>query len=117
MAQPVKYRSILREIALDQYGYVTTSDAIEAGVPVGEFPKLAARGGIESISYGLYRFSDIPIAHLDQFAEALLRVGPSAFLYRETVLSIFGLAHVNPESFRLELRVAFDVPFQNSSNW
>ncbi|EGV40137.1 hypothetical protein AUP69_04840 [Corynebacterium glutamicum] len=69
-------------------------------MPAVELPKLAARGGIESISYGLYRFSEIPIAHLDQFAEALLRVGPSGFLYGETVLSIFGLAHLNPRKLQ-----------------
>ena len=45
MAAETKYRDIVREIALDQYGYVTTKQAAEAGVPAVELPKLAARGG------------------------------------------------------------------------
>lgn len=44
MAAKVKYREVVRELALDRYGYVTTKDAVGAGVPAIELPKLAARG-------------------------------------------------------------------------
>lgn len=40
----MKYRQTVREIALDQFGYVTTRDAANAGVPAVELRKLAARG-------------------------------------------------------------------------
>lgn len=99
-----KYRDIVRDIALDNYGYVTTADSVEAGVPAVELPKLAARGGLESIAYGLYRVSDIPPTPYDQFAEALLRVGADAYLHGESVLALFGLADVNPR------RVTVAVP-------
>jgi hypothetical protein len=37
------YRRRLRERALDQYGYVTTGDATDLGVPPVELRKLAGR--------------------------------------------------------------------------
>jgi predicted transcriptional regulator of viral defense system len=104
MDAEVKYRDIVREIALDQYGYVTTKQAAEAGVPAIELPKLASRGGLENIGYGLYRVPDIPPQALDQFAEALLRAGEGAFLYGESVLAMFELADVNPRQIKVGVR-------------
>lgn len=101
MRGTVTYREIVREIALDHYGYVTTRLAVDAGVPAVELPKLAGRGGLEHIAYGLYRVPDIPPTPYDEYAEALLRVGEGAFLTGETVLSLFGLADVNPRSVKV----------------
>ncbi len=104
MAVEVKYRDIVREIALDHYGYVSTRDAVEAGVPAVELPKLAARGGLENVAYGLYRVPDVPPTRYDQFAEALLRVGEGAYLHGESVLALFGLADVNPRQIKVAIR-------------
>jgi len=101
MAAERTYRAIVREIALDHHGYVTTRDAAEAGVPAVELPKLAARGGLEHIAYGLYRVADVPATVHDQFAEALLRVGDGAYLHGESVLALFGLADVNPRRVKV----------------
>ena len=101
MAAEVKYREIVREIALDHYGYVTTRAALEAGVPAVELPKLAARGGLENVAYGLYRVPDVPPTAYDQFAEALLRVGEGAYLHGESVLALFRLADVNPRQIKV----------------
>lgn len=101
MAAVAKYRDVVREIALDHYGYVTTRDAAQAGVPPGELPKLAARGGLENVAYGLYRVPDVRPTKFDQFAEALLRVGEGAHLHGETVLALFGLADVNPRHIKV----------------
>lgn len=98
------YRDIVREIALDQYGYVTTRQAADAGVPAVELPKLAARGGLENVAYGLYRLTDAPITHLAQFAEALLRAGEGSYLHGDSVLALFGLADVNPRRIRVAVR-------------
>ena len=104
MPVEVKYREIVREIALDHYGYVTTKEAAEAGVPAVELPKLAARGGLENVAYGLYRVPDIPPTAYDQFAEALLRAGEGAYLHGESVLALFGLADVNPRQIKVAVR-------------
>lgn len=104
MTASTKYRDTVREIALDHYGYVTTKDAAEAGVPTVELPKLAARGGLVNIAYGLYRVPDIPPTTYDQFVEALLRVGDGAYLHGESVLALFGLADVNPRRIKVAVR-------------
>lgn len=101
MATDRKYREIVRDLALDHYGYVTTKDAVEAGVPAVELPKLAARGGLENVAYGLYRVPDAPATAFDQFAEALLRAGEGAYLHGESVLAVLGLADVNPRQIRV----------------
>ena len=99
-----KYRDVVREIALDHYGYVATRDAASAGVPAVELPKLAARGGLKNVAYGLYRIPDVPPTRYDQFAEALLRVGEGAYLHGESVLALFGLADVNPRQIKVAVR-------------
>ncbi|AKK08303.1 hypothetical protein HCH15_06055 [Corynebacterium testudinoris] len=101
MVSEVKYRDVVREIALDHYGYVTTRQAAEVGVPAVELPKLAARGGLENVAYGLYRVPYIPPTPFDQFAEALLRAGEGAYLHGESVLALFGLADVNPRRIKI----------------
>lgn len=104
MAAGVSYRQIVREIALDHHGYVTTKEAAEAGVPAVELPKLAARGGLENVAYGLYRVPDMPPTANDQFAEALLRVGEGAYLHGESVLALLGLADVNLRQIKVAVR-------------
>lgn len=101
MATAVKYREVVHEIALDHYGYVTTREAAEAGVPAIELPKLASRGGLENVAYGLYRVPHIPPTRYDQFAEALLRVGEGAYLHGESALALFDLADVNPRRIKV----------------
>lgn len=100
MAAEVRYR----QIALDHHGYVTTKEATEAGVPAVELPKLAARGGLENVAYGLYRVPDVPPTANDQFAEALLRVGEGAYLHGESVLALCGLADVNLRQVKVAVR-------------
>lgn len=95
------YRQIVRGIAIDSYGYVTTTQAVAAEVPAIELPKLAARGGLDHVAYGLYRVPDLPSTAYDQFAEALLRVGEGAYLHGESVLALLGLADVNPRHIKV----------------
>jgi predicted transcriptional regulator of viral defense system len=95
------YRRRLRDRALDQYGYVTTRDAEKLEVPVVELRKVAHRGGVEHVAYGLYRFDDIPSTSRDQFMEAVLRVGPDAYLSHDAVLALHDLGLVNPRRLRV----------------
>jgi predicted transcriptional regulator of viral defense system len=101
MALADTYRRRLREVALDQYGYVTTRDAEGIGVPAVELRKLAQRGGLDHITYGLYRFDDIPHTARDQHMEAVLRVGPGAYLTHDAVLALHDLGLVNPRRIRV----------------
>lgn len=60
VAGEVKYRDVVREIAFGEYGYITTKDAAAAGVPAVELRKLASRGALTNVAYGLYRVPDAP---------------------------------------------------------
>lgn len=101
MARKETYRRRLYERALDQYGYITTKDAEELGVPPVELRKLHQRGGLEHVGHGLYRFEDIPRTARDQFMEAVLHAGPDAVLAGDAVLALHELALVNPRRIRV----------------
>lgn len=95
------YRRRLWELALDQYGYVTTGDAPRSGVPAVELRKLAARGELEHLDRGLYRFPDAPRSERDAFMEAVLWVGREAALSHDAVLALHDLGFANPRTLRV----------------
>ena len=97
----MNYRRQLRDLAVPCYGYVTTTAAGKAGVPPVELRKLTRRGGLTNVTYGLYRFDDVPPTRFDQYMEAVLRVGPHAYLTHDAVLSLHDLALVNPSVIRV----------------
>lgn len=94
-------RAQVRDFAQDQYGYITTRDAAGLGVPAVELRKLTARGGLDRIGHGLYRMTDVRPTDLDQYAEAVLRVGPGAHLTQDAVLALHHLALVNPRRIKV----------------
>jgi predicted transcriptional regulator of viral defense system len=95
------YRRRLWELALDQYGYVTTANAAKLGVPAVELRKLARRGNLDNVARGLYRFPDAPTSGRDAFMEAVLWVGPDAALSHDAVLALHDLASANPRTLRV----------------
>ena len=101
MALADTYRRRLWDRALDQYGYVTTRDAADVGVPAVELRKIAQRGGVDHVAYGLYRFDDVPRSGRDQYMEAVLRVGPDAYLTHDAVVALYDLGLVNPQRIRV----------------
>lgn len=106
------YRRRLHERALEQYGYVTTRDAAEIGVPPVELRKLADRGGLTHVARGVFRFDDIPVTGREEYMEAVLRVGAEAYLTADAVLALHDLALVNPRRIRVgtPARVRADLP-------
>lgn len=94
-------RRRLHARALDQYGYITTADAAELGVPAVELRKIAHRGGLTHLAHGLYRFDDIPAGDHGRYLEAVLRAGPGAYLAGDAVLAFHDLALVNPRRIRV----------------
>lgn len=95
------YRRQLHERALDRYGYVTTRDAADLGIPPVELRKLAERGGLTHVARGVFRFDDIPHTGREPFMEAVLRVGDGAFLTADAVLALHDLGLVNPRRIRV----------------
>lgn len=95
------YRHRLREHAVQRYGFITTDQARDLGVPPEELRSLAKRGGLTNVAYGLYRFDDVPATRFDQYMEAVLRVGTGAYLTHDAVLSLHDLGLVNPSTIRV----------------
>jgi predicted transcriptional regulator of viral defense system len=103
------YRQRLWDVAVGQYGYVTTEDARALEIPVVELGKLAARGRLKRVSRSVYRFDELPIESCGQYLEAVLRVGRGARLVGDAVLSLHDLALVNPR------RITVGTPHRNRS--
>ncbi len=95
------YRQQLRELADENYGYITTGEAAELGVPAVELRKLALRGGLTQVRRGLYRFTDARRTRFDAYAEAVARTGQDAYLMGDAVLGLLGLAMVEPRRIKV----------------
>lgn len=101
---PGSVYEVLYEIALDQYGLVTTEDARTHDIPVLRLVNMARRGTLEHRSHGLYRLSAFPASPLDPYMEATLwPVGIRGVLSHETALDLHGLSDVNPSKIHITI--------------
>lgn len=92
----------LREIAMDQHGYVTTSQAIEEGVTNAALSMLVKRGRLERCAHGVYRVPQVPATAADDLMLAVLWTGePAAALSHETALDAYGVSDVNPKKIHV----------------
>ncbi|MDR2564462.1 MAG: type IV toxin-antitoxin system AbiEi family antitoxin domain-containing protein [Bifidobacteriaceae bacterium] len=92
----------LREVALDQHGFVTSAQAEAEGVPRVELVKLAARDRIERVARGVYRIPQVPASRFDNWALAVLWTGaPEACLSHETALAAWDVSGVNPDQIHV----------------
>lgn len=86
------------EKAADNYGFITTAEAMALGVAKSELCALVKRNRLLHRGYGVYRLAThyLPTPY-DGFAEALLLVGgEDAVIWGESVLALHDLALVNP---------------------
>lgn len=105
MQEVVTYLEQLRELALDQHGWVTTSQAVAHGVPQTELPRLAARHRIERVAHGVYRIPQVAATPYDNWALAVLWTGADeACLSHETALSAWNVSDVNPDRIHVTVR-------------
>lgn len=86
------------EMAADSYGIVTAAQAREAGVTTGEMSRWCADGKLVRRGHGVYKISRWVPTSRDTFAEAVALVGDGGFLWGESVLSMHGLALVDPRA-------------------
>lgn len=104
MVKVLTYLERLREIALNQHGFVTAAQAVDDGIPKTELPKLAARGRVERITHGMYRIPQVPATPYDNLALAVLWTGAQeACLSHETALAAWDVSDVNPERIHLTI--------------
>jgi predicted transcriptional regulator of viral defense system len=87
----------LAELAADRHGFVTTEDAAEVGYARGTMDKLARRGQLERVGWGVYRVPFIPGGPMAEYMQAVLwPVGTSGVLTHETALDLWDVCDINP---------------------
>ncbi len=98
---PRTARARLFDVAVERHGFVTTEDAENLGIPVVELGKLGARGRLERVGYGIYRFPELPATAQDPYMLATLWAGGRGVLSHATALAIYELCDVNPPKIHL----------------
>lgn len=92
----------LRDIALEQYGYVTTKQALEAGVTHASLSMMVKRGRLTRECYGVYIVSQLPYTPLNRYMLAVLWTGaPEAVLSHETALDLYEVCDINPSAIHV----------------
>jgi predicted transcriptional regulator of viral defense system len=98
------------EVAANQGGYITTAQAAETEVKQNTLTKMAARGQLERVSWGVYRLVHFPISPLDQYVEATLwPLSVPGVISHESGLALYGLSDANPTRIHLTVPTRFRV--------
>ncbi|MDT8437039.1 MAG: type IV toxin-antitoxin system AbiEi family antitoxin domain-containing protein [Gemmatimonadota bacterium] len=102
-------------IAKEQHGLVTTSQARQQGVNPHTIKKMARRGNIERVSWGVYRVPSIPLTSYSEYMEAVLWPGnDSTTISYESALTMYGVSDVSPGRIHLTVPESYrthrDVP-------
>lgn len=98
----------LYDIAVENYGIVTSSEAKSLGISNMALVQLARRGRLLHIRRGVYKLAQYVPTEFDDYAQAVVTVGEGAFLCGESVIALLKLAPTNPAfihvAFPLRLR-------------
>jgi predicted transcriptional regulator of viral defense system len=95
------YRSELQACAVEQHGYITVEDTVRLGIPDEVLERLLERGNLVSVGEDLYRLDGVPATRQNELAEAVLRVGPDAYLSHDAVLALHDLSDHEPSTVRV----------------
>ncbi len=102
--------SAIYAIAEDQMGFVTSAQAVAAGVRPMSIIMLERRGRIERVSHGVYRLKEYPVQPLTQYMQATLWPhGRRGVLSHETALALYELSDIDPPKVHITLPVGFRV--------
>jgi len=99
-------RSVLWDLAAGQHGLFTASDALGAGVTRKSVDHLVARGEVERVGHGVYRFPTFPTSAQDPYQLAVLWTGTAgACLSHETALEVHGVTDLLPNRIHVTVPV------------
>jgi len=94
----------LWDVAVDQYVYITSADAEALGLAHTVLGKMASRGKLDTVSYGVYRFPQWPVSANDSLIEAVLWTRePTAVLSHDTALDVLNLCDINPAKIHVTI--------------
>ena len=98
------------ELATDQHGYLTTAQAQQLGIGRDTIRKMAKRGALQRVSWGVYRLPTFPASTFAEYMEASLwPAGVSGVISHESALAIRDLSDVNPPKVHITVPKAFRV--------
>ena len=104
----------LWDVAVEQYGFVTSRDADGLGLPGTTLGLMASRGRLERVSHGVYRFPQWPVSANDNLMQAVLwTLDPAAVLSHETALDVWDLCDVNP--FKIHVSIPKQRPLRRAN--
>ena len=90
------YFDEIYELAVDNYGIITSAEARELRIPYKEMNALTKRGRLTRRGHGVYKLARYVPTPNDAYAEAVALVGSKAYLFGESVIAMLGLAPTNP---------------------
>lgn len=85
------------DVAIENYGLITSSCARTLGIPAGTLVDLAHRGRLIRIGQGVYQLTQYLPTERDAYAQAVALVGEGAYLFGESVIAMLMLAPTNPD--------------------
>jgi predicted transcriptional regulator of viral defense system len=103
------YHSLF-EIAADQHGYFTATQARESGIRPGTVVMMEQRRSVERVARGVYRLVHFPLSPNALYMEATLwPAGIRGVISHESALVLHDLSDVNPAKVHLAVPRAFRV--------
>ncbi len=98
------------DVAADQFGYVSTSQAVAEGVSGNALRMMATRGTLERVSWGVYRVRTFPALPLAEYMEASLwPAGVPGVISHESALAIRDISDVSPPKVHITVPKTFRV--------
>ncbi len=97
----------LYRIAEPQGGYLTTAQALEAGVSRRLLSHYAARGDLERVAYGIYRLHRFPVHRFGDLIATALWAGASGAISHDSALAVYGLGSAMPAVIHITVPRAF----------
>ena len=104
---PGRIYDALLDIALDQYGFVTSRDARAVDIDPRRLVEMERRGTIERVAHGLYRFPVVPPSDLDQLMEATLWPRGRGVISHDSALDLRDLCDVSPSKVHVTVPMSF----------
>ena len=99
------------ERAADNYGYITTKEAAEIGVPKSEMSALAKRKRLVHKGYGVYRLAThYQPTEFDGYAEAVLLGGEGAITIKIYITILLIILQLHFSSFKIQ-KVSHPIHF------
>lgn len=90
------YFDDIYEIAADNYGIITTTQANEIGATNKDLTRYVKNGRLMRLGHGIYQVRYWVPTEYDPYAIAVALVGDGAYLFGESVIAMHGLAPTDP---------------------